>query len=124
MGPVTLNDESLLAIEVVVDIAVLGLAKATELALRQGLHPRYLERLLRRLARKGIIMGARGRQGGYQLARAAALIRASEVVLAATREPIHARKAQGYPAIKRLVVQLEDCTLALLQDVTIASLAY
>src|SRR5262249_12644666 len=95
MGRVTLTDEGLLAIEVVVDIAVLGLARGSELALRQKLHPRYLERLLQTLARKGIIMGARGRQGGYQLARDAALIRASDVALAATGEPIRARKAQG-----------------------------
>ena len=40
----------MLAFEVVIDIAELGLVNGTELALRQGLHPRYLERLLQTLA--------------------------------------------------------------------------
>jgi Rrf2 family transcriptional regulator, iron-sulfur cluster assembly transcription factor len=119
----TLVDEGLLALEVVLDLARLGSAKGSELALRQGLHRRYLERILWRLAHEGILVGERGRRGGYQLARNAALITASDVLRAVRRDPIPRRRAHGSPEIRELLKQAEERTLASLQGVTIASLA-
>jgi Rrf2 family protein len=123
MGQATFIDEAVLAIEVVIDIARLGPVKGADLALRQGLHPRYLEGLLHRLAREGIVVGERGRGGGYDLARDATLITACDVVRAAKSEPTYKRKAHGTPAVRELLEQAEEQVFALLHDVTIASLA-
>jgi Rrf2 family protein len=123
MGGITLADEDVLALEVVIDIAKHGLAKGSHIASRQGLHPRYLERLLHRLARRGMLQSERGRLGGYQLARDAALIRASDVVRAARSRSDQTRK-HGSPAVKQLIKQLEEHAFASLQRVTIAALAF
>lgn len=40
-----------------------------DIALRQGLPPRYLEQLMQRLVRQGILRSVRGPHGGYLLAR-------------------------------------------------------
>jgi Rrf2 family protein len=123
MGRATLMDEAVLALEVVIDIARLGPIKGADLALRRGLHPRHLEGLLHRLARKGIVVGERGRGGGYDLARDAALITACDVVRAARSEPTDKRKASGTPAVKELLEQAEEQVFAVLHAVTIAALA-
>src|SRR5262249_31902739 len=101
MGRPTLIDEAVLAIDVVIDIARLGPIKGADLALRQGLHPRHLEGLLRRLARKGMVVGERGRGRGYDLAREATLITACDVVRAARSEPTYKHKAHGTHALER-----------------------
>jgi Rrf2 family transcriptional regulator, iron-sulfur cluster assembly transcription factor len=123
MGQATFIDEAVLAIEVVIDIARLGPVKGADLALRQGLHPRYLEGLLHRLARKGIVVGERGRSGGYDLARDATLITACDVVRAAKSKPTYRRKAYGTPAVRELLEKAEEQVFALLHNVTIACLA-
>ncbi|MDE3059804.1 MAG: Rrf2 family transcriptional regulator [Pseudomonadota bacterium] len=40
-----------------------------DIAARQGLPPRYLEALMQKLVRGGILRGVRGPRGGYMLAR-------------------------------------------------------
>lgn len=40
-----------------------------DIAARQGLPPRYLEQLMQRLVRRGILRSVRGPHGGYLLAR-------------------------------------------------------
>ena len=95
MGRATLIDETVLAIEVVIDIARLGPIKGADLALRQGLHPRHLEGLLQRLARNGIVVGERVRGGGYDLARNATLITACDVVWAAISDALTSATRMG-----------------------------
>jgi Rrf2 family protein len=53
-----------------------------ELAERQRLPARYLEAILRELARDGLINGHRGVSGGYELARAASMITVADVARA------------------------------------------
>lgn len=53
-----------------------------ELAARQQLPARYLEAILRELARDGLINGHRGVTGGYELARPAAGITVADVARA------------------------------------------
>jgi len=119
-----LSRQDVLALEVVVDIANGRAARAPDLARRRSLKPRSLEQLLQRLARKGILVGQRGNQGGYWLGRKAALISASDVVRAARRKPSRKPKfVRGSSAVKRLVKDLEQRTFASLREVTIASLA-
>lgn len=46
-----------------------GAISSRDIADRQGLPPRYLEQLMQRLVRGGILRGVRGPHGGYLLAR-------------------------------------------------------
>ena len=46
-----------------------GPISGKELAARQGLPPRYLEQLMQKLVRAGILRGLRGPSGGYLIAR-------------------------------------------------------
>src|SRR5690349_18609913 len=46
-----------------------GPISSRDIAGRQGLPPRYLEQLMQRLVRGGVLRGVRGPRGGYLLAR-------------------------------------------------------
>ena len=46
-----------------------GPISGRDIATRQGLPPRYLEQLMQRLVRGGILRGVRGPHGGYLLAK-------------------------------------------------------
>ena len=121
--PMPLAREDVLALELIVDIADGRAVRGRDLARRVGLKPRSLEQLLQRLARNGILVGQRGGQGGYRLARDAALISASDVVRAARNEPPRLKFIRRSSAVKRLVKELEQRTFDSLREVTIASLA-
>lgn len=53
-----------------------------DLAVAQGIPPRYLEAVLLDLRRSGLVVGQRGKYGGYQLGRPAADISVAEVARA------------------------------------------
>ena len=57
-----------------------------DIALRQGISPGYLEQLLVKLRRAGLVESVRGVGGGYRLARGAGEIRISEIVAAVDEE--------------------------------------
>lgn len=60
------------AVEAVLYIAynaASGPISSKDIAQRQGLPPRYLEQLMQKLVRGGILRGVRGPHGGYLLAR-------------------------------------------------------
>lgn len=46
-----------------------GPISGKDVAVRQNLPPRYLEQLLQKLVRRGVLRGVRGPHGGYLLAR-------------------------------------------------------
>lgn len=46
-----------------------GPISSRDIAAKQGLPPRYLEQLMQRLVRGGVLRGVRGPRGGYLLAR-------------------------------------------------------
>lgn len=52
------------------------------IAARQDISERYLEQIIARLKKAGLVISARGVSGGYQLARPAAGISVGEVLLA------------------------------------------
>jgi len=54
--------------------------QAAELAKLSGTPPKFLEQVLRILGKGGLVRSRRGAGGGYELARAAAEIRMSEIV--------------------------------------------
>lgn len=62
----------LFAVEAVLDIAYNAGSRpvqSREITARQGIPRRYLEQVLQRLVRAGILSGVRGPRGGYLLAR-------------------------------------------------------
>ncbi|MDA0701864.1 MAG: Rrf2 family transcriptional regulator [Proteobacteria bacterium] len=70
--PLGLTDKQIAAIDAVVDIALHGgggPVQSSEITTRQGIPRRYLEPVLQRLSRGGILVGIRGPAGGYRLAR-------------------------------------------------------
>lgn len=64
-----------------------GVLQVGEIAARQQIPDRYLEQMLTNLRRSAILRSIRGPRGGYQLARAPAEIRLSEVVQCLEGEP-------------------------------------
>ncbi len=66
------SDKEIAAIEAVLDIALNGgggPVQSRDITRRQGIPPRYLEPVLQQLGRAGLIVGIRGPNGGYRLAR-------------------------------------------------------
>lgn len=69
---ITLSKKLYYAIEAVLYIAYNtggGPISGRDIAEKQGLPPRYLEQLMQRLVRGGVLRGVRGPHGGYVLAR-------------------------------------------------------
>lgn len=67
-----LSKKELSAIEAVLDIALNGggtLVQSSDVTERLDIPPRYLEPILQRLGRAGVLVGVRGPAGGYRLAR-------------------------------------------------------
>lgn len=69
---ITLSKKLYYAIEAVLYIAYntgSGPISGRDIAAKQGLPPRYLEQLMQKLVRGGVLRGLRGPHGGYVLAR-------------------------------------------------------
>jgi len=67
-----INKKFLHAIEAVLDISIHSShmpASAKEITKRQGIPPRYLEKILQELVRQEILKGTRGPKGGYTLGK-------------------------------------------------------
>jgi Rrf2 family iron-sulfur cluster assembly transcriptional regulator len=82
---VELNTKARYAVMAMADLAKNGEAGAVPLsaiAERQGLSMAYLEQIFLRLRRAGLVESARGRSGGYLLARPADLIRVADIMSA------------------------------------------
>lgn len=77
-----LSRKLLYALEAVVDIAYnagTDPAQSRDITKRQGIPPRYLEQVMQKLVRAGILRGVRGPRGGYRLARERRRITVGEV---------------------------------------------
>src|SRR5438477_6190828 len=77
-----LSRKMLYALEAVVDIAYNAgsdPAQSRDITERQGITQRYLEQVLQRLVRAGVLQGLRGPRGGYRLARERRRITVGEV---------------------------------------------
>ena len=67
-----INKKFLHAIETILDISIHSShmpASAKEITKRQGIPPRYLEKILQELVRQEILKGTRGPKGGYTLGK-------------------------------------------------------
>ncbi len=68
----TLSKKSSLALEAVLDIAYNSRpypVQSKDITERQGIPQRYLEQVLQKLVRAGVLKGVRGPRGGYTLAK-------------------------------------------------------
>ena len=88
-----------------------------DIAEKQGLPPRYLEQLMQRLVRGGILRGVRGPRGGYVLARERRRITVGDIctVLEEDRE----QELDGYkgtPLGNKIVQPLWDAAQAQMLD--------
>ncbi len=78
-----LSKKSVLALEAVLDIAFyarVSPVQSREITARQGIPHRYLEQVMQRLARDGILKGVRGPRGGYLLARPGTEVTVGDIV--------------------------------------------
>jgi Rrf2 family transcriptional regulator, iron-sulfur cluster assembly transcription factor len=78
-----LSRKTVLAIEAVLDVAYNARpepVQSRDITARQGIPHRYLEQVLQRLVREGILKGVRGPRGGYVLARERRRVTLGDVV--------------------------------------------
>ena len=98
--------------------AVLGLArhpatspvKVEELAAVQGVPPNYLVQILLELKSQGLVRSARGKEGGYQLARSPAEITLGQVIRAVHGSVFDSPAlldAEGPPELRRAWQKLQ-----------------
>jgi Rrf2 family protein len=120
------------AIEAVLDIAYNGgpvPVCSSEITTRQGIPRRYLEPVLQRLVRHGILLGVRGPAGGYRLARERRRIRLGDIVRAVRgldrAEDLvqgEAGSELGYRVLRPLWLELHDETMSRLDALTLDDL--
>jgi FeS assembly SUF system regulator len=75
-----------------------GAHNARELAARTGLPLPVVSKVLKTLAREGLLLSQRGPRGGYELARPAAAIPVAEIV-AALEGPIGLTECTAHPGV-------------------------
>lgn len=95
-----LNTKGRYAVMAMADLARHGGAGAvplTDIADRQQISLAYLEQIFQKLRRAGVVESARGRLGGYRLARGVEAITVAEV-MAAVEEPVIMTRCQGHGA--------------------------
>ena len=79
----TLSKKSSLALEAVLDVAYNSRphpVQSRDITKRQGIPQRYLEQILQRLVKAGVLKGVRGPRGGYTLAKERRRITLGEVL--------------------------------------------
>ena len=93
-----LNTKARYAVMAMADLAKYGedgSVPLSAIADRQHLSLAYLEQIFLRLRRAGLVASARGRTGGYQLARPAPAIRIAEIMKAVEEETRMTRCLDG-----------------------------
>lgn len=94
-----------------------------EIAERQNLPPRYLEQMMQKLVRAGILRGVRGPRGGYSLAVEKRRITLAEIcsALDAGETPLTSTML-GNQVVMPVMQALKDSMLRQLQHITLAQL--
>lgn len=120
------------ALEAVVDIAYNARpepVQAKRITERQGVPQRYLEQVMQRLVRAGILKGVRGPRGGYTLARERRRISVGEVVRVIEaieaedgEETLDAGSELGRRVVRPLWQELNEAMLARLDATTLEDL--
>jgi len=114
------------AIEAVLYIAYNAGAEplsSREIAEKQGMPPRYLEQMMQKLVRAGILRGVRGPHGGYLLAREKRRISVADICTAlAEDEGIPASTQLGNQIVVPMIHKLQTAQTVQLQETTLADL--
>lgn len=116
------------AVEAVLFIAYnasAGPISSRDVAEKQGLPPRYLEQLMQKLVRAGILRGVRGPNGGYVLAKEKRRITMGEIcdVLGEDKEEqIKAQTELGRQIVVPVWASVQDKLMQHLYDVSLAEL--
>ncbi len=113
-----LSKKMLFALEAVVDIAYNAGSdpvQSKEITRRQGIPQRYLEQVMQRLVRAGILKGVRGPRGGYRLARERRRITVGEIARI-VYDLAETEAGPGYPSASPLAQQVVQPMWRELQD--------
>jgi Rrf2 family iron-sulfur cluster assembly transcriptional regulator len=126
-----MSKKMMFALEAVIDIAFNAgpePVQSKDITKRQGIPQRYLEQVMQRLVRAGVLRGVRGPRGGYRLARERRRISVGEIA-----RVVYELENDGVPdypgssTIGQQVVaplwrDLQDDTMARLDAVTLEDL--
>jgi Rrf2 family transcriptional regulator, iron-sulfur cluster assembly transcription factor len=82
-----------------------GPITSRDIAQRQGLPPRYLEQLMQKLVRAGLLRGVRGPHGGYVLAKERRRITVADICTVLNDEKEEDEKGYGGTLLGLKVVQ-------------------
>lgn len=114
------------AIEAVLYIAyngANGCISSKEIAEKQNMPPRYLEQIMQKLVRDGILKGVRGPNGGYLLAREKRRITLVDISNAVSEDDVIPSSTQlGDKIIMPLVKSFHEKITRQMQDITINEL--
>ena len=86
-----------------------SIVSVKEIAAKEGLSWAYVEKLLRLLARAGLVHSMRGVKGGYVLSRSAKEITLSEVIRVLGNMPSTSQICNDFTGNKDLCVHFNDC---------------
>ncbi|MDP6952986.1 MAG: Rrf2 family transcriptional regulator [Alphaproteobacteria bacterium] len=121
-----LSKKEIAAIEAALDIALNGggaLVQSADITARQGIPPRYLEPILQKLGRAGVLVGVRGPGGGYRLARERRRITLWQLV-DAMRGEAEAEVSASLETLAHALADIETDLRARLDAVTIEELCW
>ena len=99
-----------------------------QIAKRQELSQKYLERILRTLAEKGLVEGTHGRGGGYRLSRGPAdyslgeILRAADGSLSCLGENAQLARGEISSGLSAVWQQLDDTIAARLDAIRLSTL--
>lgn len=125
-----LSKKSVLALEAVVDVAFNASAtpiQSREITERQGIPHRYLEQVMQRLVRDGILKGVRGPRGGYMMAKPRDEVTVGDVVRIVNavdpdEDTTVSHSELGEKVVSPLWAEIENNILTWFDDITIADL--
>ena len=125
-----LSRKSVLALEAVLDVAFNATnspVQSREITERQGIPHRYLEQVMQRLVRDGILRGVRGPRGGYMLAKPGNEITVGDVIRIVNEVDVDDDNAASTSELGTKVVgplwnEIESNILSWFDDITVADL--
>ncbi len=127
-----LTKKMIYALEAVVDVAYngrTGPVQSRDITRRQNIPQRYLEQVMQRLVRAGILKGVRGPKGGYNLARERRRISVGEIAQVVNKMDINKDKRDalsqspmGVKVINPLVEDLNNGIIDKLNNITLQDL--
>lgn len=129
----TLSRKMQLALEAVVDVAFNARpdpVQSKDITRRQGIPQRYLEQVMQRLVREGILKGVRGPRGGYRLARERRRISVGEILAVVSQIEQAEEEAGPRPSelaskvVRPLMAKMNQQFMTELEKVTLEDLCH